>query len=118
MDEEGGVEEGEELVDKDNEDDVLDVGQARVVEICLDHLGGRAGQDGGEWHCVCGRVLLVNEENGMSKEKVEERMSEGCLFLKGRFRQGRREEGVDCRFVVFVVCLCDMNRESREKVFR
>jgi hypothetical protein len=52
MDEEGGVEEREELVDKDNEDNVLDVAQAGFVEICLDHLGGWAGQDGGDWHCV------------------------------------------------------------------
>lgn len=77
MDEEGGIEEGEELVDKDNEDNVLDVAQAGIVEICLDHLGGRAGQDGGDWHCVLVvKVVVVNEnENENEKEKKEE--SEG-----------------------------------------
>jgi hypothetical protein len=51
MDQERRVEEAEDLEDEDNEDQVLDVAQAWIVEICLDHLSRRAGQYRGDRHC-------------------------------------------------------------------
>lgn len=50
MDQKCGIEEAEHLVEKENEDQVLDVAQAWVIEIYLDYLCRRAGQYRGDRH--------------------------------------------------------------------
>lgn len=52
MDQEYGIEEAEYLVEEEDEDQVLDVAQAWVIEICLDYLCSRTGQYRGDRHVV------------------------------------------------------------------
>jgi len=55
MDDKDGVEEREDLVDKEDKDNVLDVGQTGVVQVGLKNLDrGVVGETGCDRHVVCG----------------------------------------------------------------